>query len=177
MGYISGDFRRFACRFCGNCGSLFCDQIRCPMLWNGVGGALQRLLMSTVPASSIRFSPRIDAGTDRMSRLPWLFASLLMCVSAGCMNQPMYQPGYGQPMYGQPMYGPGGYSQPGTLVVPPSNAPAYVPGSTYDSNPNDDFKSNDTSKDPRYFGGEGDGNVPTPRDPNVTEPFSRDLTP
>lgn len=74
-----------------------------------------------------------------MSRLPWLFVSLLMFVSTGCMNQPMYQPGYGQPMYGQPMYGPGGYSQPGTLVVPQSNAPAYVPGNTYDSNPNDDF--------------------------------------
>jgi hypothetical protein len=99
-----------------------------------------------------------------------------MFVSAGCMNQPMYQPGYGQPMYGQPMYGPGGYSQPGTLVVPPSNAPAYVPGNTYDSNPNDDFKTDDTSKDPRYFGGE-DGKVPDPKDPNATEPFSRDLTP
>lgn len=107
-----------------------------------------------------------------MSRLPWIFALLLMFVSAGCMNQPMYQPGYGQPMYGQPMYGPGGYSQPGTLVVPPSNAPAYAPNSTYD-NPNDDFKTDSGSKDPRFFGGD-EGKVPDPKDPNSDEPFNRD---
>jgi hypothetical protein len=117
--------------------------------------------------------PGIDAGTDRMSRLPWLFALMLMFVSVGCMRPPMYPQGYGQPMYGQPIYGPGGYSQPGTLVVPPSNGAPQDPGSTYD-NPDDDFGAKGDSKDPRFFGGD-DGKVPDPKDPNSDEPFKRDL--
>jgi hypothetical protein len=108
-----------------------------------------------------------------MSRLPWLFALMLIFVSVGCMHQPMYPQGYGQPMYGQPMYGPGGYSQPGTLVVPPSNGAPQDPGSTYD-NPKDDFGANGDSKDPRFFGSD-DGKVPDPKDPNPDEPFKRDL--
>jgi hypothetical protein len=80
-----------------------------------------------------------------MSRFP----SQLICAStviallsanSGCMyQQPMYQPGpYGQQMYGAP----GGYVQPGTMVVPPSNGTPYPPGSTYDPAPRaDDFNA------------------------------------
>lgn len=106
-----------------------------------------------------------------MLRLPSQLALLLLLIS-GCMHQPMYQPGYGQPMYPS-----GGYAQPGTMVVPQSNAPPYVPGSTYDSNPSDDFKSGgSSSKDPRFFSGDDDGGVPPAKDPDATssEPFNRD---
>ena len=108
-----------------------------------------------------------------MSRLPSLFTLVMISLASGCMyQQPMYQPGYGQQMYA-----PGGYAQPGTIVVPQSNAPAYDPSSTYD-NPNDDFKTDGTSgKDPRFFSGDDDGKVPSPKDPNSGEPFSRDLSP
>lgn len=107
-----------------------------------------------------------------MSRLPSLFILVLISIASGCMyQQPMYQPGYGQQMYA-----PGGYAQPGTLVVPQSNAPAYVPGSTYD-NP-DDFKTDKAGgTDPRFFSGDDDGKVPSPRDPTPGEPFNGDLNP
>ena len=104
--------------------------------------------------------------TDRMSRfLTTTTASVLLLGAAGCY-QPMYQP------YGQPMYGPG-YAQPGTMVVPPGNAPLYQPGAAGTSNPStfeqddsgtDDFKRD--SNNGQFF--ERDP-VPTPKDPSATD--------
>lgn len=103
-----------------------------------------------------------------MFRLPSQLALLFLLLGSGCMHQPMYQPGYGQPMYGP------GYAAPGTIVVPQSNAPPYVPGSTYD-NPNDDFKSNGSTKDGRFFSEDGEGGVPPAKDPDASgEPFNND---
>jgi hypothetical protein len=91
-------------------------------------------------------------------------ATVLLLGAAGCY-QPMYQP-YG---YGQPMYGPG-YAQPGTMVVPPGNAPLYQPGASgTSSNPStfengaDDFKR---ESDSPYFQGDP---VPNPKDPSSTD--------
>ena len=82
-------------------------------------------------------------------------------------QQPMYQNGsYGQNMYGQPMYNSqGGYVQPGTIVVPPSNsAPQPLGGSTYD--PKDDFKAEDTgTNDGRFFRNDDGDGAPLPKDP------------
>ncbi len=104
-----------------------------------------------------------------MSRFPYRFvcASVLVCtvtLLTGCMyQQPMYQPGpYGQQMYGAP----GGYAQPGTMVIPQSNIAPYPPGSvnTYDSNTKpDDFEAERGSSDGRFFG--EDGGVPPGKDP------------
>ena len=112
-----------------------------------------------------------------MSRfLPLFVLSVAVLATCGCMHQPMYQP---YP-YGQPMYAPqGGYQQPGTLVIPQSNAPPYVPGGTYESDPlkPDDFKQGSgTTGDSRFFGDDA-GGVPTPKDstdPN-REQFNREL--
>ena len=82
----------------------------------------------------------------------------------GCMyQQPMYQPApYGQQMYGAP----GGYVQPGTMVIPPSNVNPYPPGgaNTYDNNTRtDDFEAENGSSDGRFFG--EDGGVPPGKEP------------
>lgn len=100
----------------------------------------------------------------------WLLLSgTVITAVSGCMYQPpMYQQGpYGQPMYGAP----GGYSQPGTMYIPPSNAAPYPPGSTYDVRP-DDFRAapggtgtgTGTGTDDRFF--REDGGTPLPRDPS-----------
>ncbi len=119
-----------------------------------------------------------------MSRFPsrlMLNSVLSACglTLSGCMyQQPMYQPApYGQQMYGAP----GGFTQPGTMVIPPSNAPPYQPGATgtYESNPRtDDFKAAPSQGDGRFFG--EDGGVPTPKDSGAEtgsgdEQFNRDL--
>lgn len=112
-----------------------------------------------------------------MSRFPLFFLStssviVLISANSGCMyQQPMYQPSpYGQQMYGAP----GGYVQPGTMVVPPSNGTPYPPGSTYDSAPRaDDFNA---EKGGKFFG--EDGGVPTPKDTGSdtgVQQFNRDL--
>ncbi len=91
-------------------------------------------------------------------------ATALLLGVSGCY-QPMYQP-YG---YGQPMYGPG-YAQPGTMVVPPGNAPLYQPGAPGTTNQgtfengNDDFKREST--DGKFFQGDP---VPDPKDPSATD--------
>ena len=103
-----------------------------------------------------------------MSRFPSrISVPAIALFVTGCMyQQPMYQNGpYGQNMYGQPMYNSqGGYVQPGTIVVPPSNsAPQPLGGSTYD--PKDDFKAEDsrTNNDGRFYG--DDEGAPLPKDP------------
>jgi hypothetical protein len=118
-----------------------------------------------------------------MSRFPSRrFLSGSLAISslflAGCMyQQPMYQPApYGQQMYGAP----GGYSQPGNIVIPQSSAPPYQPGpNTYDSNPKaDDFKAEPNPSGDQFF--RGDGGVPAPKDSGAgtgtgDEQFNRDL--
>ena len=119
-----------------------------------------------------------------MSRFPFKFAApFLMLALAGCMYPPMYQQG----PYGQQMYAPqGNFAQPGTIVVPPSNAPLYSPGgSTYSNptppgttNPTDSFGKPAQPGDGRYFG-PGEDKVPTPKDaePGTDNkpPFAGDL--
>lgn len=101
--------------------------------------------------------------------------SMLLSATNGCMyQQPMYQPNpYGQQMYGAP----GGYVQPGTMVVPPSNATPYPPGSTYDPAPGaDDFNAEKGTSGGKFFG--EDGGVPTPKDTGTdtgVQEFNRDL--
>ena len=120
-----------------------------------------------------------------MSRLPSRFAVLPLLAIAGCMNQPMYQP---YP-YGQPMYAPqNGYTQPGTLVIPPSSGTPYQPGgNTYEGDPAgaDDFTrdtgsgtgtGNGTGK---FFGEDPGGGVPTPKEPSpagTNAPLTDDLS-
>ena len=115
-----------------------------------------------------------------MSRFPSQFIcayALIALISAnsGCMyQQPMYQPGpYGQQMYGAP----GGYVQPGTMVVPPSNGTPYPPASTYDPVPRaDDFNAEKGTSGGKFFG--EDGGVPTPKETGSdtgVQQFNRDL--
>ena len=117
-----------------------------------------------------------------MSGFPLRFVASLSVLSLIGCYPPMYQQG----PYGQQMYGPQGNFPPsGTIVVPPSNAPLYAPGSTF-SPPaqTDSFSKPEESKDQRYFG--SDGNVPLPSDAGTgtgsgtgtgagTRPFSSDL--
>lgn len=110
-----------------------------------------------------------------MSRFPLLTVMLVPVFSlAGCMyQQPMYQPNpYGQQMYGAP----GGYAPPGTLVIPPSNATPYTPGSTFDNSIKpDDFKSEGSSSTDDKFYGNEEG-VPPGKDPDPSNtPFIRDI--
>lgn len=90
---------------------------------------------------------------------------------SGCLN-PGMQYGYGYPgagyqNYGQPMYAPPQMlnpQAPGTLVIPESNAPAYDPSKTYESNPrdpSDDFRP--PGQDNRFFEPDNEEGVPTPR--------------
>ena len=109
-----------------------------------------------------------------MSRFPFIIMLTVLLSLTGCMHQPpMYQPSpYGQQMYGAP----GGYVQPGTLVIPPSSAPPYQPGSTYDNSikPDDFKRENGSNSDGKFY--EGDGGVPPAKDPDPTNaPFTRDL--
>ncbi len=111
-----------------------------------------------------------------MSRLPSRVAALLLLVIPGCMNQPMYQP---YP-YGQPMYAPqNGYTQPGTIVIPPSGTVPYPPGGTYDTDPasTDPFKRDSGSGTGQFFGDDA-GGVPPAKDPatdGTTAPVDRDF--
>lgn len=119
-----------------------------------------------------------------MSRFPFKFAApFSMFALAGCMYPPMYQQG----PYGQQMYAPqGNFAAPGTIYVPPSNAPPYTPGgSTYSNpttpgttNPSDDFTKPADSGGGRFF--TPDGEVPQPKDPDpgsdTKPPFDGDLT-
>jgi hypothetical protein len=99
---------------------------------------------------------------------------------AGCMYPSNY---YGN-QYPQQMYSPpGNLSQPGTLYIPPSNAPPYNPAnspSTYDE-PTDTWSNPDTGSDSdsRFFGEDGDDSpVPDPRDAGSgtrSEPFGGDF--
>lgn len=88
-----------------------------------------------------------------------LIAVAVMCTLSGCFPPGMYRgyPPYGQPMYAPPQtINPGG---PGSLYIPESNADPYVPGNTYDSNP-DDFEK---SQDDEFFNNRDD-QVPFPSD-------------
>jgi hypothetical protein len=111
---------------------------------------------------------------DRMSGFPLRIVALLFVLSSiGC-----YPPMYQQAPYGQQMYGPqGNFAPSGTIVVPPSNAPLYAPGSTYTApSQTDSFAKPAESKDERYFGSEG--SVPLPSDAGTgtgTRPFDNDL--
>jgi hypothetical protein len=107
-----------------------------------------------------------------MSRLPLRCFLLLPIAIVGCMNQPMYQ----QYPYGQQMYGPQGYTQPGTLVIPPNNAAPYEPGgggTTYENNSPgaDDFQRDNGSEDDKFYPN-GAGGVPPAKDPatNSSDP-------
>ncbi len=76
-------------------------------------------------------------------------------------------PGYPYQQYQQPMYAPPqNLNAPGTIVIPPSNAPLYSPsnnGSTYEPSPQDDWRQPSGSG-----GGLFDSDtVPTPRDPGT----------
>lgn len=119
-----------------------------------------------------------------MSRFPFKFATpFSMLALAGCMYPPMYQQGG---PYGQQMYAPqGNFAAPGTIYVPPSNAPLYTPGgSTYSNpttpgttNPTDVFTKPAESGGGRFF--TPDGEVPPPKDAepgsDTKEPFKDDL--
>lgn len=87
------------------------------------------------------------------------FISLCMCVPFTLLLCGCFHPGFcnGRP-YGQPVYAPPqslNYGQPGSLTIPESSGPAYVPGgeSTYDQDPDKDD-----------FGRSGDDDVPLPND-------------
>ena len=87
---------------------------------------------------------------------------LMICSAliVGCLGPGMY---YGTP-YNQPMYAPPqslSPGAPGTLYIPESNQ-QYAPGSTYDSDPKDDF--NRPGDNGQFF--QPDDPVPQPRDPN-----------
>ncbi len=109
----------------------------------------------------------------------WLWSSVLVAAS-GCMypQGPGAYPGNGYPYPQQPMYAPPqNLNAPGTLVIPPSSAPAYNPapnGSTYENSPLDDWKT------PANSGTSGSGtsgdDVPKPRDPGSSSdsPFYDD---
>lgn len=83
-------------------------------------------------------------------------------------------PGY---PYQQPMYAPPqNLSPPGTLVIPPSNAPLYNPsngGSTYEADPKDDWQPGTSGSGSGMFDSEP-GGVPTPKDPGGSSPFYQD---
>lgn len=82
------------------------------------------------------------------------------------------------------MYAPqGNFAQPGTIYVPPSNAPPYEPG-TYSNpttpgstNPTDSFGKPAEPGDGRFFPGED--KVPPPKDAapgsDTKPPFAGDL--
>ena len=94
--------------------------------------------------------------------LAMFFASSLLC---GCLN-----PYYGAYPYGQPMYAPPQMlnQNPGTLVIPESGN-QYEPGrGTYDDDPEDDFRREDS----RFF--QSDDDVPRPRERNDNA-FEEDL--
>ena len=116
-----------------------------------------------------------------MSRLPSRMIVLLPLTLAGCMNAPMYQP---YPYGGQQMYAPqNGYTQPGTLIIPPSNTAPYQPRGTYedDAIKQDDFnrESGSGTDDDKFFKNDG-GGVPPAKDPasgSSTQPFDGDINP
>ncbi len=111
---------------------------------------------------------------------------VMLFALAGCMHPPMgpgymspgyAAPGYAAPGYQQPMYAPPGtMNAPGTLVVPPSNAPLYSPspGSTYEKE-KDTFQSPGTgnSGNSQFY---PDDAVPDPQDPGTgNKTFDGDL--
>lgn len=123
----------------------------------------------------------ISRNISRRCSAPWGVGPLMICVMVGCMHPHMgpgyMTPGYGAPGYQQPMYvPPGTMNPPGTLVVPPSNAPLYTPpaGSTYEQE-KDTFQSpgNGTSGNSPFY---SDDPVPDPKDPgSKTKTFDGDL--
>jgi len=113
------------------------------------------------------------------TRLHTIVGFVMITLMCGCMRPYNY---YGNP-YQQPMYGPPANlsPQPGTLYIPPSNAPPYDPQggpSTYDE-PTDTWSNPGSATDSRFFGEDADDNpVPNPRDPgsgSSTEPFEGDF--
>lgn len=106
-----------------------------------------------------------------------LWPYLLIGLATGCMHS---APGYMGPSYPyqpQPMYAPPQQmTAPGTIVVPPSGAAPYSPGtggSTYESNPTDTWQapgstgsggSNSTGSGMFDSGSDG---VPKPKDPGT----------
>ena len=114
----------------------------------------------------------------------WLVPCSLVLIT-GCM-QPSMGPGYmygPQYQYPQPGFAPmNNFGAPGTLVVPPSNAPLYDPGQsssggTYENDPKDTWTtpSNPTGSDGGMF--DDGGLVPAPRDPQSggsNSPFYED---
>ena len=104
-----------------------------------------------------------------------ILASVL--VIAGCYHPTPYGGWQGQQQYMTPQ--PGYMQNPGTLVIPPSNAPLHVPGSPtntyedgYDPEQPDGFRNN---SDGSFYG--QDGAVPPPRDPgsNSDNMFDEDF--
>ncbi|APZ96957.1 hypothetical protein [Fuerstiella marisgermanici] len=110
----------------------------------------------------------------------------LTVVTCGCFHPGMYQSApYGQPMYAPPQnlnpgYGAPAYGAPGSLQIPESSAPPYVPnggGSTYDTDPEDPFRKSDDSKfyspDDRV---DPEDRVPYPEDRNIDDDLIRPTT-
>ena len=97
------------------------------------------------------------------------FASVLLI--AGCYHPTPYGGWQGQQPYMAPQ--PGYMQNPGTLVIPQSDAPLHAPGTstnTYDPEQEDGFRN---ESDGSFF--ERDGDVPTPRDPGSGSiPFDND---
>lgn len=111
-----------------------------------------------------------------------LWPCCLLCCTVGCMY-PSYGPGYTGYPYQQPMYAPPqNLTAPGTLVVPPSNAPLYSPGtnngSTYERDPADTWQSpsGSGSSGGGMFEGNDADKVPAPKDPGAgsNSPFYND---
>jgi len=91
-----------------------------------------------------------------------------MLAIAGCYHPTPYGGWQGQPQYIAPQQGPGYMQNPGTLVIPESNAPLHVPGSstnTYDDPYNSNEETDGFRTDPNgsYYG--NDGGVPAPQEP------------
>ncbi len=86
-------------------------------------------------------------------------------IIAGCYHPSPYGGWQGQQQYMPPQ--PGYMQNPGTLVIPESNAPLHVPGSStntyddpYNSEAEDGFRND--SESPYY---RDEGGVPAPQDP------------
>lgn len=108
----------------------------------------------------------------RLSGLPRCLMLPALLLISGCLSPGMY---YGNP-YRQPMYAPPQMinpGAPGSLYIPESGQP-YVPGgSTYDTDPGDDFEKSDA--DDQFFDpGNDSDRVPLPSDRRESPFFQED---